>query len=164
MALLGAGLATRRTPERNSPLLGGIPLPYAPSVYVLANSATTPVTATAAQILSGMLRVNCDDTATLTLPTATLLNAAIEGIYVGMCFEFSIINSGDTTLTVAVGTGITNKLMTQASTTVSAVLTIVSNASKRFRLECTGVANPSDPSTSDAWDLLAYGSVAAAVA
>ena len=150
MPILGAGLATRRTPERNSPLLSsGVNLVKRALSTITVTSGTTPVTLTAAQVLKGFLPVDCQDTGTSTLPTATLLNAAIEGVEVGTSFAFTIWNGGDSTLTLAVGTGITAKTVDSES----AVLTNATHCGSTFLLSCTGVANPSDPSTSDSWDL-----------
>jgi hypothetical protein len=90
---------------------------------------------------------DCQDAQTWTLPTATLLNAGIPGVEVGSVLEFSVVNYGDTTLTIGLGTGITKTTIAG----VAAIMTLATLTTKRFRLECTGVKNPSDPSTSDAW-------------
>lgn len=157
-------LGTSRTPERNSPFFsnpvfqkGVVP---SPSTGIVITSGTTPVTMTAAQLLQGWLDVDCQDAGTLTLPTAALLNAAIPGVEVGDCLDFAVVNYGDTTLTIGLGTGITK--LTIAS--VATVMTIVTLASKRFRLECTGVAVSTQPGTADAWVVRGTGSTAAAVA
>ena len=153
-------VGTRRTPERNSPLIGGsVVINPGPVATITVGSGTTPLTLTAAQLKVGLMPVNCTDTGTLTLPTATLLNAANPGITVGAWFEFTIINYGDSTITLAVGTGITNKSIDSAT----AVLTTATNYSNRYFLVCTGVANPSDPTTSDSYDLYGQGTIAAAV-
>jgi hypothetical protein len=154
-------VGTRRTPERNSPLIGGsVVINPGAVATITVGSGTTPLTLTAAQILVGLLPVNCTDTGTLTLPTAALLNAAIPGVAVGNWFSFELINFGDSTVTVAVGTGITAKVIDSAT----AVLTTATNYSNVYHLVCTGVANPTDPSKSDTWDLYGMGTTAAAVA
>jgi|WetSurSiteA1Bulk_404760.scaffolds.fasta_scaffold100211_2 hypothetical protein len=151
-------LGTRRTPERNSPLLGGVPIVKGPVATITVGSGTTPLTLTAAEVLVGLLPVNCTDTGTLTLPTAALLVAAMPGIAVGNYFEFNLINFGDSTVTVAVGTGITAKVIDSAT----AVLTTATNYSNRYFLVCTGVA--ANGSSSDSFDLYGMGTTAAAVA
>lgn len=153
-------VATRRTPERRTPLMGGALVERLTPATITVTTALTPVTLTAAQLLKKFLPVDCQDAGTITLPTAALLGAAMPGIDIGDVVAFEIINFGDTTLTVAVGTGITSKVITS----LSAVLTIVTKASKQFRLVCTGIASASDPSKSFSFDLYAFGSVAAAVA
>jgi hypothetical protein len=144
--------------------MGSDPIPSGGVTALTVNSGNTPLTLTTAQLLTGTLIVNCDDTGTLTLPTATLIMAGCPGLSIGSKLRVEIINHGDQTLTVAVGTGITNKVLTSGSGTVTSVLTMTTLVSKRFLLVCTGLANPSDPTTSNTFDLYAYGSLAAAVA
>jgi hypothetical protein len=153
-------LGTRRTPERGSPFFSGVVLPVKGVTSVVVTTGTSPLTGTAAQFLQGLLPVDCQDTGTLTTPTATLLNAAIPGVAAGTSFDLDVINYGDSTLTIGLGTGVTKTTIA----TVAAVMTIVTLASKRFTFVCTSVANPSDPSTSDAWTVWAHGSIAAAAA
>ena len=150
-------VGTRRTPERNSPLIGGSVVVNPGPVATVTMSSTK--TLTAAEVLVGLIPANCTDTCTTTLPTAALLNAAIPGVAVGNWIEFTFINFGDSTITLAVGTGITAKVIDSAT----AVLTTATNYSNRYMLVCTGVANPTDPSKSDSWDLYGCGTVAAAV-
>lgn len=128
----------------------------------VVTTATTPITLTAAQVLGGLLAIDCQDAGTATLPTAALLRAAVPGAAPGVSFELDIINYGDSTLTIGLGTGITKTSIGAQS--VSAVLTIVTLASKRLRFVCTTVANGSDPTSSDAWVVFGFGSTAAAVA
>lgn len=68
-------------------------------------SSNTPLTATVTQILNGLVIVDCQDAGTLTLPTAALLKAAIAGAQAYNAFQVHIRNSGDSTLTIAAGTG-----------------------------------------------------------
>ena len=148
-------MSARRTPERNSPLLGSS-VAVNPGVVatITVGSGTTPLTLTAAQLLVGLLPLNCTDTGTLTLPTATLLAAAIPGIAVGNWFEFTIVNYGDSTATVAVGTGITSKVIDSESAILT---TLATHVGARFALVCTGVAKVNDPSTSNTFDLYLLG-------
>lgn len=109
---------------------------------VSSGTSTTP-TWTAADLLSGLIVVNCDDAGTATFPTATLLNAAINGVSVGTSFQVLIRNTGDSTLTVAAGTG-----GTLATGNTNTVLTV---QTRGFLFVVTGVKSPTDPSTSDTY-------------
>ncbi len=143
-------VATRRTPERNSPLLGGVPVVKGAVATITVGSGTTPLTLTAAQLLVGLLPFNCTDTSTVVLPTADLLAAAMPGIAVGNWFEVSMVNYGDSTITVSVGTGITAKVIDSEAAILNGLATHIG---QKFALVCTGVANPSDPTTSNTFDL-----------
>lgn len=116
-------------------------------------------TATAAEVLGGLFIINCDDAQTLTLPTAALLNRAIPSNAAGASFDFDVINTGDATLTVAIGTGGT---LATGSNSKSSVATIVANASKRFTVVITGVLQNGD--SSDGYTVYGHGSIGAAVA
>lgn len=153
-------LGTRRTPERESPLMSGLAVQKGIVTSIVLTTAGGVRTLTTDEILSGLIVVDCQDAQTMNLPTAALLNAAIPGVEIGSFIELQVVNYGDTTLTVGLGTGVTKTTIA----TVAAVMTIVTLASKRFRLICTGVANPYVPGTSDSWVVWAFGSVAAAVA
>lgn len=148
-----------------TPLKGGIPAnglsfeQAAPHAETLTTAGGVQ-TLTAAELKSGLLLINTDDAQTLTLPTATLFNAGINGAALGERLEFDVINIGDATLTVAVGTGGSLVVGNSKST----VATIVANASKKFVLRVTGVASPADPSSSDSYVLYGLGSVGAATA
>lgn len=155
--------ATRRTPERTSPLLSGVIIQKgitpSPTTGIVVSTGSGVVTLTAAQILTGFLAIDCQDAQTANLPTATLLNAAIPGVEVGDVIELAIVNYGDSTLTVGLGTGITKTTLAS----VAAVMTLATLVSKRFRLECTSIAGQNG-ATTDAWVVWAFGSTAAAVA
>jgi len=147
-----------------SPLLGepriGVGNPI-PTTTVTAATLTTgggARTATAAELLGGLFVLNVDDAQTLTLPTAALLNAAIPAAAAGATVEFMVINTGDATLTVAVGTGGSLVVGNSKST----VATVAANASKRFLVRVTGVLNAGD--SSDAYTVYSDGSTAASVA
>jgi hypothetical protein len=105
-----------------------------------------------------------DDAQTLTLPTAALLNAGVPGATSGAnglgatTFRVLIINTGDTTLTVAVGTGGSLVVGNSKST----VATVVANASKEIIIRVTGVLSAGD--SSDSYTVYSHGSVAESVA
>lgn len=138
--------------------MGTIPVPTRTATAMTLTTAGGVRTLTAAEVLGGLLIVNCDDAQTATLPTATLLNAAIQAAAAGASFELDVINVGDTTLTIAVGTGGTLVV----GNSKSSVATIVSNASKRFIIRVTGVTQQGD--ASDGYTVYGFGSIAAAVA
>jgi hypothetical protein len=149
------------SPNKQSPAFSsGVLFPTITPYEATLTTGGGAVTLTAAQLLGGLLVVNCDDAQTLNLPTATLLNAAIPAVAEGVSFAFEVVNIGDTTLTIGVGTG--------GDATVGnskdSVLTIVANASKRFILRVTGVATESVSGSTDSYVLYGMGSVAAATA
>lgn len=120
-------------------------------VYPTYTVTTYPdlATVTAAELLGGLLIETKAGAATLTLPTATLLNAALPGAAVGKSFEFYVRNTGNNTTTVAVGTG---------GTSVSGnTLTIATLSTRLFLLRVTGVAKGDDPTTSDSYALYSLG-------
>ena len=147
------------SPLLGEPRSGTIAMPTRTPYLATLTTGGGVVTITAANLLGGLLIINCDDAQTLTLPTATLLNAAIPSCAVGASFEVDVINTGDTTLTIAVGTGGT---LAVGSNSKNSVATIVSNASKRFIIRVSGVTQNGD--ASDAYVVYGFGSVAAAVA
>jgi len=151
---------TSFTPMQGAPIFSGLTYPVTTPASIVVTSATTPVTGTVAQLLGGLLLVDCQDAGTWTTPTAALINAAIQAPGVGRSFEVDVVNYGDTTLTIGLGTGVTKTTIA----TVAPVLTIVTLASKRLRFVCTSVAKADDPTTTDAWVIYAFGSTAAAVA
>jgi hypothetical protein len=136
--------------------MGQVPIPYKTATAFTLTTGGGARTLTAAEILGGLLIINCDDAQTATLPTATLLNAAIQGAVAGASFDFDLINVGDTTVTVAVGTG--GSLVVGNSK--SSVATVVAQASKRFTIRVTGVTQQGD--ASDAYIVYGHGSIAAA--
>ena len=140
-------LGTRRTPERDNPFLSGPILQKGVTVSNVLTTAGGVETITVEELLKGLLVADTQDAQTWTLPTAALLNAGIPGVEVGTVLEFTVINYGDTTLTIGLGTGVTKTTIA----TVAAIMTIATLTAKRFRLECTGVASPYVPGTSDAW-------------
>ena len=123
--------------------------------YLLPASLTAStgggvVTLTAAQVLGGLLIVDTQDAQTATLPTAALLTAALPGpLQVGQTFDFDVRNTGDSTLTIAVGTGITSA--------TGNTLTIATLSTRRFKLRCTAVPLTSDPSSAATFTLYSVG-------
>lgn len=146
-------LDTRRTPERQSPFFSGPVMLKGVTVSNVLTTGGGVETITTAELLQGLLVVDTQDAQTWTLPTAALIRAAIPGCEVGTAFEFSVVNYGDQTCTVGLGTGITVTTIA----TVAAIATVATLTAKRFRLECTGILNPHVPGTADAWKLWTIG-------
>lgn len=140
-------LTTSRTPERRTALMGGAVVERLTPATVTVGTAG--LTLTAAQLLKKLIPLNCTDAGTMTLPTATQIVAGCPGIGIGDVFEFAIINYGDSTCTVAVGAGITNKVIDSEV----GILTIATHIGTRWALVCTGVQKAADPSTSNTFDL-----------
>jgi len=141
-----------------SPNYARFSTPVFPTVTPTTQVLTTGggvVTGTTTQILAGLLRMSTTNAQTFTTPTAALIVAAINGCQVGTSFDLDIINYGASTLTIGLGTGVT--VLTVA--TVAPVLTVVTLASKRLKFVVTNVTPGSE-----AVDLYAFGSTAAAVA
>lgn len=151
---------TNYSPLMGEPRMGLVPIPQKTVTSFTLTTGGGARTLTAAEILGGLLIVNCDDAQTMTLPTATLLTAAVPAAAIGAAFDFDVINTGDTTLTVAVGTGGTLVV----GNSKSSVATIVSNASKRFTVYLTAVPTPGADTSTSTYTVYGYGSVAAAVA
>lgn len=99
-------------------------------------TATASATLTAAQITNGILLGSPGSSAaSYTLPTGTLLDAALGNAKIGSAFDFSVVNvdgSGSGVITLVAGTG---------WTTVG-LLTVVATAgtAQGFRARKTGVA------------------------
>jgi hypothetical protein len=125
-------------------------------VTKVLSTAGGVVTLTPAELLGGLILVDCQDAQTLTLPSAALLNAGLPGVGIGSSFDVNIVNFGDSLLTVAPGAGITKVTLGG----VSPILTIATLTSKQLKLICTGVAQGT---AADAWNVFAFGSIAAAV-
>jgi hypothetical protein len=152
-----------------SPIQGEPNMGFGPVVKTVVTAATLTTgggarTATIAELLGGLFVLNVDDAQTLTLPTAALLNAAVPGATSGAnglgatTIRFTVINTGDATLTVAVGTGGSLVVGNSKST----VATVATNASKEFIVRVTGVLKAGD--SSDSYTVYSQGSVAASVA
>lgn len=134
---------------------GTIVFPTMTATPQIVTTGTTPVQLTTAQMFQGILPVDCQDAGSITTPTAAQIVAAINGCMVGTAFDLDVVNYGDTTLTLALGTGVTKTTIA----TVAAVLTMATLVSKRFRFICTNVTPGSE-----AVVVWAFGSTAAAVA
>lgn len=147
------------SPLRGEPTMGGIPQPLKTPAAMTLTTGGGVRTLTAAEVLGGLLLVNCDDAQTATLPTAALLLAAMPGAAVGQSFDVDIINSGDTTLTMAVGTGGTLLI---GSNSTSTVATVVAKASKRLTVRISSMVKAGD--STDGYVVYGHGSIAAAVA
>ena len=120
-------------------------------VYPTFTVTTYPDTATvtAADLLGGFILATKAGAATLTLPTAALLNAAIPAAAVGRCFEFFVRNTGNNTYTMAVGTG--------GTSATGNTLTVATLSTRTFLLRITGVVNGSDPTSTDSYTLYSTG-------
>jgi len=97
---------------------------------VTAETATATITA--AEVLGGLIDGTPTGAATYTLPTATLMAAALNQVGIGNAIEFTIKNSagGAYTITVAAGTDGTTK----------GTMTITQSNTKRFLLIMTAAA------------------------
>lgn len=131
--------------------------PTVTPTLITLTTAGGVVTLTAAQLLSGLLTCACEDAQTMNTPTAAAIVAAINGCQVGTSFDVDVVNYGDTTLTVGLGSGVTKASL--AAAPVSAVLTIVTLAAKRLKFVVTNATVGSE-----AVSVYAFGSTAAAVA
>ncbi len=146
------------SPTRSYPITSTVVFDTVSPVTKALSTGGGAQTMTVTEILSGLLTPDTQDAQTWNTPTAALLNAAIPGIGVGVSFEFTVINYGDSTLTIGLGTGVTKVTIA----TVSSVLTIATLTCKRFRMVCTGVLKQG--SASDSWNIYTVGASAAAVA
>lgn len=100
-------------------------------------TAADTATLTVAQLLGGLITGTPTAAANYTLPTATLIVAALgswSNPYIGQSFEFTIKNTsaGANTITAVAGTGVT----------LTGTATVAQNAIKRFRLVVTNVITP----------------------
>jgi hypothetical protein len=143
------------SPNAGNAKFGTIAYPTKTAQLITLTTALGVRTLTTAELLTGLLTVDCQDAQTMTTPTAALIVAAINGCQVGQAFDVDVLNYGDTTLTVGLGTGVTKATIA----TVAAVLTLVTLASKRLTFVVTNVTPGSE-----AVSLYAHGSLAAAVA
>jgi hypothetical protein len=116
---------------------------FTPATY--ADTATV----TAADLLGGFILATKNGAATLTLPTAALLNAAIPGAAVGRSFEFFVRNTGNNTYTIGAGTG--------GTSATGNTMTVATVNTRTFLVRITGVANGSDPASSDTYTIYSTG-------
>lgn len=152
-----------------SPVQGEPNMGFGPIVKTVVTAATLSTgggvrTSTAAELIGGLMVLNVADAQTMNLPTAALLNAALPGATSGAnglgatTFRCLIINVGDSTLTVAVGTGGSLVVGNSKST----VVTCAALASLELIIRVTGVLKAGD--TSDSYTVYSPGSIAASVA
>lgn len=146
---------TAFSPTPNYARFGTVVFPTIDKTAMVASTGTGVVQLTTAQILQGLLPVDCQDAQSITTPTAAAIVAAINGCQVGTAFYLDIINYGDSTLTLALGSGVTKVTIA----TVSCVLTMATLVAKRFVFIVTNVTPGSE-----AVQVYAFGSTAAAVA
>lgn len=146
---------TAFSPSQNFARFSTVVIPLITPTTITLTTAGGVVTLTAAQLLAGLLRCDCQDAQTMTTPTAALIVAAINGVQVGASFDLDVVNYGDTTLTVGLGTGVTK--LTVAG--VAAVMTLATLTAKRFKFVVTN-----NIVGSEAVEVYAFGSTAAAVA
>jgi hypothetical protein len=149
-------LAASSTPNRSTPYITGIPYRTLTPVTITLTTGGGAGTMTAAQCLSGLLRVDCQDAQSLNFPTAAQIIAAIPGVEVGTTFELCVLNFGDTTLTMVVGAGMTN--FTIGS--VKAIMTLATFVEKRFTIRVTGITAQGG---TDAVELYGHGSTTLAI-
>ncbi len=101
-----------------------------PSEVVTAGAATFTI----AQLLTGFIRRDPTGTSRADLvPTAALMVAGIEGVFIGATFDFTIVNTCSVcdVITVTTATGVT----------LDGSMTIDGGNLRHFRVEFTGVAS-----------------------
>jgi hypothetical protein len=103
----------------------------------LPTTAIDTATITSSQVLGGLITGTPTAAAAYTLPTAALLQAALQSFcvpFIGQSFEFTVKNTsaGANTITVAIGTG----------GTAVGTMTIAQNSCKRFKVVLTAVDSP----------------------
>jgi hypothetical protein len=125
------------TVNRGNPYLSTLAYPNCTPASVTVTAGTTPVAGAAADVLGGLLLIDCQDVGTYTMPTAAALIALIPGAQVGTSFRVVVRNTGDSTLTIAGGTG----------GTISGVATIATANTKEFLARVTGIASGSEAIT-----------------
>ncbi len=120
-------------------------------VYETVTPATYADTATvtASDLLGGLILGTKAGAATITLPTAALLNAAVPGAALGKSFLFYVRNTGNNTYTVAVGTG--------GTSATGNTLTVATLSTRIFRVVITAVAKGDDPASTDTYTLYSLG-------
>jgi hypothetical protein len=89
-------------------------------------------TLTADQLAGGFIIIDTQDAQSTATPTATLIRNSIKGAKEGSGFLFVIKNSGDSTMTLTAGTGVT----------ITGTATIATNNSKLFLVRVTNMTTP----------------------
>jgi len=99
-----------------------------------------PATFTIAQLLTGIVVRDPTGASRADLvPTAALIVAGIEGVFIGAVFEFTIINTGSNAEIITVTTA--------AGVTLTGTMTIDGGDLRRFRAEVTAIASGSQAVT-----------------
>ena len=106
------------------------------------DESASALTVTIAMITSGIITMDPTADRAWTLPTAALAVAGVEGVQIGDCIDFSVINTGtaseDEIITLAAGTNGT-LVGSGAVLTANPVDNAFSSGSGLFRLRFTGV-------------------------
>jgi hypothetical protein len=117
-------------------IVNALPGEFVLRQQVAPTAYTTTATITAAELATRMLTVTNAGAITITLPTATLLDTAMPNAQQNDSVDFSLINLGAGTWTLAGGTGVT---------TVGTMTTATATATM-FRLRKTNA-----PGATSAW-------------
>jgi hypothetical protein len=110
----------------NAQFLTGAVVVYTPAPTTTISAATTLTNAQ----LQGQIVVTSGTTFTLTMPTGTTLNTLISWAGTNLGFDFSVINTASSTITMAVNTGVTSV----------GTLTVLTGISARFRIRRTAAS------------------------
>jgi hypothetical protein len=110
----------------NSQFLTGAVVVYTPAPTTTISAATTLTNAQ----LQGQIVVTSGTSFTLTMPTGTTLNTLISWAGTNLGFDFSVINTATSTITMAVNTGVTSV----------GTLTVLTGISARFRIRRTAAS------------------------
>jgi len=110
----------------NAQFLTGAVVVYTPAPTTTISAATTLTNAQ----LQGQIVVTSGTTFTLTMPTGTTLNTLISWAGTNLGFDFSVINTASTTITMAINTGVTSV----------GTLTVLTGISARFRIRRTAAS------------------------
>ena len=110
----------------NAQFLTGAVVVYTPAPTTTISAATTLTNAQ----LQGQIVVTSGTTFTLTMPTGTTLNTLISWAGTNLGFDFSVINTASSTITMAINTGVTSV----------GTLTVLTGISARFRIRRTAAS------------------------
>ena len=110
----------------NAQFLTGAVVVYAPAPATTISAATTLTNAQ----LQGQIVVTSGTAFTLTMPTGTTLNTLISWAGTNLGFDFSVVNTATSTITMAVNTGVTSV----------GTLTVLTGISARFRIRRTAAS------------------------
>jgi hypothetical protein len=110
----------------NAQFLTGAVVVYTPAPTTTISAVTTLTNAQ----LQGQIVVTSGTTFTLTMPTGTTLNTLISWAGTNLGFDFSVINTASSTITMAINTGVTSV----------GTLTVLTGISARFRIRRTAAS------------------------